>query len=157
MTYNCPFCGDNSYKTLKKGSRTRCCDEEVIRVNGAIYARKEDAPEWRIIDEYIQHKRQYHNLGHYTILWGSREYKNHALPAAKDLLKKCGGDLGLAIRVIEISFTDDSHKRRQLANMFALTSNYYFPEALAKAKRKADVDDIDRSTEDHFASAPIFA
>jgi len=139
--YNCPWCGDNSYKTVKKGGITRCCGEQIVRVNGAIYISYEDAPEWRIINAFVEGKRKHHNLGYYTVVYGTSAYKNAALPAAKLLLEKCDGDIDLALRIVEISFTDWDHKRRKLANMFALTSSYYFPDALAKAKRATDTDE----------------
>jgi hypothetical protein len=158
MAYICPFCGDDSYKTLKKGGKTRCCGLEVVRVNGAIYANRNDAPEWRIIDEFVADKRRYHKLEHFVIKFGSSSYRNMALPAAKELLAKCGQDLELALKVVEISFTDDSHRRRKLANMFTLTSTYYFPDALAKAMRAMENDDREEEVEDYYATAPtLFA
>ena len=141
MPYVCPHCGNDQYKSLKKGGITRCCNQEVMRVNGSIYISYEDAPEWRLIDAFVSGKREHHHLEHYTVPYGGTAYKNAALPAAKLLLEKCDGDIDLALRVVEISFTDWDHKRRKLANMFALTSNYYFPDALAKAKRASATEE----------------
>lgn len=133
--YTCPHCGSEKYKSILKG-RTRCCKEEIVRVNGQIYRELKDAPEWQIILAFVNHKRSTHELSFYEIPYGDSAYKKCALPAANTLLKKCGGDVDLALTVVDISFTDRDSNNRRLPTMFSLNSVHYFPIVFAKAKRE---------------------
>lgn len=125
----CPYCGDASFKSISK-NRTRCCDGEVVRVNGQIYIDREDSPICQLIDAFVQHKRK--TLPMYEIPQGSDTYKE-AVACADQLMIKCGNDIGLALTVVDINF--EEYQWRGLAGMWALISNTFFPEVLAKANK----------------------
>jgi len=131
----CPHCGEDSLKTLKKGNLTRCCGQKVVKVNGAIYANLDDAPEWQILQCFIAHKRKRDKLPDYDIEYGDTCYQV-ALPAAQNILKRCKDDVVLAKQVIEVSFTHKRHKWRTYADLFALAHMRYFPDALAIASKQ---------------------
>lgn len=129
-TLHCPYdCGGRTYKTTK-GNRTRCCDREVVKVNGEIYTRLEDAPEWRIISKFIEMKR--HDLPRYNIPYLSSSYRE-ILPAAAHLLERCDGDVELAELAVELTFTHKDHKWRTVPTFFAVISKRFLPDVLARA------------------------
>ena len=129
----CPYCGDDSYRSLIKGGLTRCCGGEVVRVGGQIWINKEDSPAWQLIQEFIHRKRE--RLPMYDIPAGSGSYKE-AVACANLLMKRCYGDLDVALEVVRINF--EEYQWRGLAGMWALVSNTFFPEVLAKAHKSRE-------------------
>lgn len=143
-TLLCPFCNSRRYKTLGSGSITRCCGKKVVRVNGGIYAMKEDAPEWKVLQHFISCMRR--RLPHYDIPYPSSSYRE-ILPAVGILIEK-SGDADLAKLVIDEAFKSWP----KLDTIYGVISKRMFPTFLAKAKRSQSNertrDEVERYAED---------
>jgi hypothetical protein len=127
----CPYeCGGRKYKSVNKG-RTRCCDREIVRVNGGIYEHLDAAPEWVLLQLFVEHKQK--TDPGYTIEYASRQYQTD-VGSAHFLYKECDLDLDLAKKVIEITFTHRDHRWRNMPGFWAVISKKLFPDAKAKAR-----------------------
>jgi hypothetical protein len=147
----CPWCHNNAYKTLKKGNVTRCCDSPVVRVNGAIYKELDDAPEWRLIQAFVAHKRK--KCPQYEITYCGPGYKEAVTPV-KLLLQYCKGDVELALEAIDVCFTDGGHKWKDYSSPWALVSSKSINDVLARARQRRGRNDRVTSVEERLASAP---
>lgn len=137
----CPYeCEGREYKSINKGL-TRCCQRRVVRVNGGIYTHLEAAPEWVLLKDFERFK-QARDPG-YVIEYGDREYQT-SVKSARSLYGYCKGDLDLARTVIEITFTHQSHRWRDMPGFWAVLSKKFFNDVKVKARiklakeRKAD-------------------
>lgn len=130
----CPYpdCASGRvYKTLKTGNLTRCCGRPVVRVNNAIYLKLDDAPEWQIIQRFVEHKCK--RDPEYEIQHGDKPYRQ-AVKAAAVLHKYCKGNLELACTVVDVSFTHKAHRWRDYPVMWAIVSAKFVPDTIAKAR-----------------------
>ena len=134
---HCHMCGSERYATTKKdkgGNRvTRCCERPFVRVNGGLYEKLEDAPEWRILSRFVDLKRE-RGLD-YEIQFGDTSYRKF-VNAAHTLYKRCGFDVDLALEVLDVSFRHKRHRWRDHLDFFSVVSARFLPDALAIAKRK---------------------
>lgn len=130
----CPFGCEKEYKTLKKGSITRCCDREVVRVNGSIYADLDDAPEWQVLMEFVEQKRS-HGMPFYEVPYGSSSYKDN-LRAIQTLLKRVDGDVSMAKRITQIAFEASHESWHRWATPFAVIQNSRWPNFFAVAQQE---------------------
>ena len=127
----CPYeCGGRKYKSVNKGY-TRCCDREVVRVNGSIYAHLDAAPEWVLLKKF-ERLKQTRDPG-FVIAYGDRQYQTD-VKSAHFLHKECDFDLPLALKVIEITFTHEAHRWRDMPGFWAVISRKFFEDAKAKAR-----------------------
>jgi len=133
----CPVCGSADYKNLGPKSTTRCCNRKVVRVNGRVYASLEAAPEWRIIQAFVEKKRTRPEMSKYDIPYGTSPYRE-AVTAAGILYEKCGDSIELALEIVRVSFDHPAHSWREHAGMFALSSNRYLPEVKAIAEHNLE-------------------
>lgn len=131
MTCPYPDCGCADYKTLKSGSITRCCDREVKRVNGGWYLKRDDAPEWRILQKFAEWKRK--SDPEYVIGYNSQSYQQQ-VGSAHNLYKYCGFNLELAFEVLSVSFTHEAHRWRNYPSLWAVLHKKFFMDVLAKAR-----------------------
>ncbi len=128
----CPYeCGGRKYKSVNK-RRTRCCDREIVRVNGGIYSHLDAAPEWVLIKEFETRKRK--TDPHYSIEYGDREEYPIAVKMARSLYSRCDQDLDFAKKVIEVTFTHPAHRWRDMHGFWSILSKKLFPDAKAKAR-----------------------
>lgn len=145
----CPYdCGGRQYKTIS-GGKTRCCNREVVRINGGIYERKEDAPEWRVLQRFINGMRK--RLPHYDIPYQSSSYRE-ILPAISTLLKKCGQRLELALEVVSVAF----ESWPKLDTFYAIISRKMFPTYKAKAQKRLEVQQRALDVESYSSGASSF-
>ena len=133
--FECPHCGVSKYVTVKSGSVTRCCGRRVVRVNGHIYARREDAPEWQIVQRFIEHRCK--ELPMFDIPMNGTAYQE-AVTAASMLMDKCNGDVDLALASVDVCFNDSQHKWRSMISLFNVVSGRYFPDVKARARLRVE-------------------
>lgn len=153
---HCAICGSDDYSTTKRVNGkmvTRCCNQPCVRVNGALYRNREDAPEWQVISEFVAQKRSRNPM--FNIPFGSTAYKR-CIPAVKILLRHCGGDVELAKQVIRISFQDKRYSWRRYVDFFAIVNMRFLMDVIATAQTEMARAKADEDVESAYQSAPLF-
>jgi hypothetical protein len=142
------------YRSLRKGNLTRCCIRKVFRINGSWYRALEEAPEWKIIQHFVNWRRR-GNARHggnkfYDIKFRSPTYRE-IIKVVSAFLKACEGDVELALLAIDVSFDDKQHEWRYHDTFYSLMAARWLPDILAKAKIRRERVSTERRLEEIFA------
>lgn len=132
---HCPFCGSSKYRSLKKNNITRCCDREVYKVNGRIYADLADSPEWRLMQAFVKQKQK--SDPYYEIPYHSKAYKEN-FRSVRTLLGYCKGDVEWAEEAINVCFEHEAHKWRNYPSFYAVLNSNFFMDVRAKARMRLE-------------------
>ena len=155
----CPYCGSREYASLRAGKYPRCCYKRLTSVTDGLGSAEKKAAlekikksirvsviggEWvkrgpldRVISVYRARMQRSNQWGQYFILDpGSKEWAR-TMPNAKILLDRCGWDVELACRIIDIAFQEF---KNPCGGFHWVIANRNWPVRFAKAKKALKIE-----------------
>lgn len=138
---------DPECPVLEKRIRvTRCCERQIVIVNGGYYRSFSESPEWRILKFYEKMMNEFGPTewrDSYVIEYGDDSYQAF-VGKAGFMLDRCDGDLGWVIEAIRVAFMDRDNfgwiwnEGRKTGHFFILAGKKVFPDLQQVSKKSRD-------------------